>query len=595
MTRKNLLRNISSLGFSLVLSSGLWAQGNTPVKTNQGGLTDVQELIKKRETVTINNYKKPGFDPKNVGRAPGQYAIRVKLKGFSDVNIYLADNFGDKQYFRDTCHLDANGEGVFTGAPKLQRGIYMIVFPELNGYYEIPITDDQDFYFEGDTSMDETKIIIKGSVENEKFAEYQKTRQMFGQMRRDYDMKVKAATDPELKKKFQTERDSIEKVDNEYRESYMKNNPDHLLTKIFKGFQQVVIPKNPNPKDSMYDYRYFKAHYWDNIDFNEAGLIRAPSGLLTSKINTYIDNISFQDPDSLVQAVDLCIGKTVPYTEIQKYFVQYLTNKFQDRKIMCQDNVLVHMINKYYCEGDAWWYDDTAGRRKMCEEAKRATPTMCGKIAPDLNLQDTAGVYHRLYENMGIYTIVFFYDPTCSHCKQVIPIVNAVFKKHKKNGIRVYAISSESKYDEWRKMMREKPELGGWVNVCKTSPYYPWPYNKYDYNIQANPTIFILDDKGRIIGKKIDEHQLEYFLESLLYEKGVIKTKPTPPSDKPAQGHPDDDKADAAANQQTSEAAASTNSTKGGNSKKTTPAKGSATQNKKPAAANTNSTKKTQG
>ena len=203
----------------------------------------------------------------------------------------------------------------------------------------------------------------------------------------------------------------------------------------------------------MFEYNYFRNHYWDNVDFNESGLIRAPQGLLTMKLNDYIDKVTFQDYDSLTRAVDIAIGKTVPYTEIQKYFIQYLTNKFQDRKIMCQDNVTIHLINKYYCSGDAWWYDDTAGKRKMCEEAKRAIPTMCGRIAPDLNLADTAGKYHRLYENLGKYTIIFFYDPTCGHCKEVIPVVNEVFNKHKNNGIKVYAVSSEGKYNEWMKMM----------------------------------------------------------------------------------------------------------------------------------------------
>jgi hypothetical protein len=111
------------------------------------------------------------------------------------------------------------------------------------------------------------------------------------------------------------------------------------------------------------------------------------------------------------------------------------------------------------------------------------------------------------------------------------------------NGIKVFAISTESKYDEWRAMMRQKPELWEWTNVCKTDRYYPWPYNRADYNVQANPTIFIIDEKGVILGKKIDEHQLEFFLESLMFEKGLITTKPTPPKEKveestPASGTP---------------------------------------------------------
>ncbi len=488
--------------------------------------------ISKPTTATL----KPNFDAKNVGRLPGSYAIKVKLKGFKNTNIYLADNFGDKQYFRDTCKLDANGVGTFTGSPKLQRGMYMIVFPELNGYYELPITDDQTFSFEADTSMDESKVVVIGSPENEAFVAFQKNRAINGRLRFNLDNQIKAASasgNEELKKALTVERDSLDKRDSRYRDNYMSTNPNHLLTKIFKAFQSVKIPTNPNPADSMYEFNYYRHHYWDNIDFNESGLIRAPQGLLTMKLNDYIDKVTFQDYDSLTQAVDIAIGKTKPYSEIQKYFVQYLTNKFQDRKIMCQDNVTIHLIDKYYCNGDAWWYDDTAGKRKMCEEAKKAIPTMCGKIAPNLNLADTLGNYHELYKNLGKFTIVFFYDPTCGHCKEVIPVVNEVFQKHKNNGIKVYAVSSEGKYNEWRKMMRERPELQEWVNVCKTNQYYPWPFYRYDYNIQANPTIFIIDENAKIIGKKIDEHQLEFFLESLMFEKGLITTKPSPPKEKP--------------------------------------------------------------
>jgi thiol-disulfide isomerase/thioredoxin len=491
----------------------------------------------KPKTGTQVKPKPVGTTPKkvtndNVGRAPGNYAIKVKIKGFKNVPLYLADNFGDKQYFRDTCFLDANGVGTFKGNPKLQRGMYMIVFPKMDGYFELPIVDDQEFTFEADTTLDETKINVIGSLENEAFVTYQKNRAAFGRKRYDLDKQykiAKAANDEPKMAALKVEIDTLEKRDLRYRDNYKAKNPNHLLTKLFTAFQAIKIPEH---LDSMAEYQYYKNHYWDNVDFSEAGLIRAPQGLLTAKLNDYIDKVSFQDPDSLIWAVDYSIGKTKPFTETQKYFVQFLTNKFQDRKIMCQDNVTIHLIDKYYCKNNAWWYDDTAGKRKMCEEAKKSIPTMCGKIAPDLNMADTAGIFHRLYENMGKFTIIFFYDPTCGHCKEVMPYVNAIFQKHKNNGIRVYAISTESKYDEWRAMMRQKPELQEWTNVCKTDRHYPWPLNKYDYNIVANPTIFIIDEKGTILGKKIDEHQLEFFLESLMFEKGMISTKPVPPKEK---------------------------------------------------------------
>lgn len=544
MIQLNSLKSTLISSALMLFSVSIFAQTPPPtVKKNekQTELMDPALLIERRNASPVINFPKgKKIDVANVGREPGSYTIKIKFKGLSNVNVFLADNFGDKQYFRDTCFLNAKGEGAFTGNPKLQRGMYMIVFPELNGYFELPITDDQEFTFQADTSYDETKIVVTGSVENEAFAKYQTQRANNSLFRYQLQKQIDAERDEAKRKLLLATKDSFNKVDNAFHDDYMSKYPNHLLTKILKGFQNVKIPENPNPKDSMYEFNYFRNHFWDNIDFTESGLIRAPQGMLIRKLNEFMDRLTFQEPDSLVSSVDMVISKTVPYTETQKYFIQHLTNKYQEKKLMCMDNVTIHMINKYYCDGDAWWYDDTAGRRKMCEEAKRALPTMCGKIAPNLRIADTAGIYKELYKNLGEFTILFFYDPTCGHCKQVIPIVNQVFQKHKKNGIRVYAISTEGKYDEWRKMMRDKPELHEWVNVCKTDLYYPWPYLRYDYNIQANPTIFILDKDARIIGKKLDEHQLEYFIESLLYEKGIIKTKPSLPKEPAADKHNDD-------------------------------------------------------
>ena len=537
MNKSNLLPRL----LFLALSIGIFFQASAQKPEKKAAQKSAKKTDQKqaetttKETATLSTPAVKKFDASQVGRDKGSYAIKVKLKGFKNAPIYLADNFGDKQYLRDTCMLDANGVGTFEGNLKLQRGMYMIVFPQMQAFYELPITADQEFYFEADTNADETTVKVTGSVENEAFVEYQRIRAINGKNRYylDQDMKnAKLANNDTLYMRLKTQRDSLDAQDIRFRESFVSKNSSHFVTKLFKAFQSIKIPQNPNPLDSMFDYRYFRDHYWDNVDFNESGLIRAPQGLLAAKLNEYIDKVSFQDPDSLVNAVDIAIGKTVPFTETQKYFVQYLTNKFQDRKIMCQDNVTIHLIDKYYCQNEAWWYDDTAGKRKMCEEAKKALPTLCGKTTPDLNMADTAGKMHRLYENLGRYTILFFYDPTCGHCKEVIPVVNRVFLEHKKNGIKVYAVSTENQYDEWRKMMRSRPELQGWINVCRVDRYAPWPYYKQDYNIVANPTMFILDENGRIIGKKIHEDQLEFFIESLLFEKGIISTKPTPPLEK---------------------------------------------------------------
>lgn len=537
--------NIKNAFLTTLLGLFVFSFSAVAQKTSSKKQTDIKKQTKVKNELAppvpvatpISSETKPKIDVKNIGRAPGNYNIKVKINGLKNVSLFLADNFGDKQYMRDTCQLDNNGVGVFSGNPKLQRGLYMIVFPEMNAYFELPITEDQDFSFEGDTSVDETKIKIIGSTENAAFVEYQIHRVAYGKQKYDLENQyknAKATKNNEMMAQLKPQIEILEKQDMDFRNGYIAKYPQHLLTKIFKAFEPVLFPKDV-VLDSMQQYYFYRTHFWDNFDLSETGLIRAPGGLLIRKLNEYIDRVSFQDFDSLIVSVDDAIGKTLENTETQKYFVQHLTAKFQDKKIMCMDNVTYHIINKYYCTGKAWWYDDTAGMRKMCEESKKAIPTYCGKTAPNLKLADTSGNYKTLYENMGKVTILFFYDPTCGHCKEVMPVVAKVHDKLSKYGVKVYAVSTENKYDEWRAMMRKNPDMKNFINVCKTDRYYPWPIYKNDYNITVNPTLFVLDENGRILGKKIDEHQLEYFIESILYEKKIINYKPELPKEKPAK------------------------------------------------------------
>ncbi len=505
-------------------------KGQKPATTSQKPASvSKPNVVSQKPSPPISN----AFDPNMVGRAKGSYNIKVKITGLKKGQpIYLADIYGKNQYMRDTCFLNENAEGILKGNPKLQRGMYYIVFPTMDFYYEVIIGDDQEFTFIADTSKDETKIKIIGSEENEKFADYQKQRAAIGEKRFKLDNEYKAAkttNNQELMNKLKEQLDTIDAQDKRWRDNYMNSNPTHLLTKFFKAYRTIQIPEHDAKIDSTFAYKYYKLNFWNNIDFTEPGIIRAPGGLVHHRLNEYFDKVVEQDPDSLIKEIDLFLAKLNPVSELYRYSVQTLTTKFQDKKLMCFDNITIHMINNIYCTGKTWWYTDTAGLRKMCEDAKRATPTMCGKIAPDLLMEDTAGKYHRLYENLGEYTILFFYDPTCGHCKEVIPIVHQVHQELKKYGITVYAVSTEGKYKEWREMMRQKPELSEWINVCKTNYYAPWPYRKYDYNINSNPQIFILDKNAKILAKRIDENQIKYFIESLLYEKGIIKVKPTPP------------------------------------------------------------------
>jgi hypothetical protein len=102
------------------------------------------------------------------------YEIKAQIKPFKNGHYFLAYHFGNKQFLIDSAKLDLNGSATFKGDKKLQGGIYMIVFPEKNGWIECIVDQQQHFTIFADTSNLVKSISFTGSTDNVIFNDYQK-------------------------------------------------------------------------------------------------------------------------------------------------------------------------------------------------------------------------------------------------------------------------------------------------------------------------------------------------------------------------------------------------------------------------------------
>jgi hypothetical protein len=63
-------------------------------------------------------------------------------------------------------------------------------------------------------------------------------------------------------------------------------------------------------KDSTFAYRYYKAHFWDNIDFSDDRMLRTP--IFHPKVKQYMEKLTAQGPDyvdSINASADYLISK----------------------------------------------------------------------------------------------------------------------------------------------------------------------------------------------------------------------------------------------------------------------------------------------
>lgn len=449
------------------------------------------------------------------------YEIHGRVKGWKDTFLLWGHYYADKNVVKDTLRLDKHGEFTYKGSSTWPGGIYLVVTPNKK-FFEILIDKQQKFSFETDSTDFVKHMKFKGSPDNTKFYDYLR---YIGERGKEMDSLRKltekvSKSDTALIGQSKRRMGVLDKEVKNYKLKYIKENSSDLLTTIFKASQDPEIPPAPvlpnGRKDSTFPYRYYKAHYWDNIPLDDDRLLRTP--LLYPKIKFWFEKMMAQIPDSITREAHALIKKTGGNKEMFKYLVYYVTYTYESSNVMGMDAVFVNMVNSYYKTGQAFWLDSTQ-LKKISDRANVLEPLLIGKTAKNLVMPDTTGhLMKALHDVRAKYTVLLFWEPGCGHCQKEAPKLKAFYDKMKSKGVEVYAVDIESNLEEWKTFIR-KNNLN-WVNVGNLFHHY---YLKEMFDIYSTPVIYLLDEKKVIRAKRLAVDQLEGFIEHL--EKERIRTQ----------------------------------------------------------------------
>lgn len=491
----------------------------------------------------FGNYPNIKGAPAWDGREPGNYNIRFRFKTitppkatpkitniYAGDTVYLADhNIGGK-YLRDTAVIDKNGVAQFVGTKKLQRGMYLFVFPKKRDYFEFIIDDDLDFQIDFDTAWSTRdyykSMSVSGSVENAAFLEYQKGKVAVIEKLMAIDQVIEADSmaPQSTKDSLNAIRDNYLNEKGNYDSAYIIKNPGHLLSKFLVAMINVpypeVFPTLPNgTKDSTFPLRWYKNHYLDHMDFGDDGLLRMPVNIVKQRLDFYFDKIIVPDADTCMMVADKLLNQCKNTIEMEKYLIWYLTNRFESSNIMGLDRAFVRMAMSTYCQGKSWWVD-SATITKMCENAFRRAHTLIGETAPELELKDIKGNWINTQKIRGPYVVMIFWDPTCGHCKEVMPKLAKIYQENKDKGWKVIALSSGDKKKEWEEYYNSHPETQAFTHLIRGEVQsQKYADALYSYYVVASPTIYVLDADRKIVANRIDVDKMVEFLKHLDEER----------------------------------------------------------------------------
>jgi thiol-disulfide isomerase/thioredoxin/uncharacterized protein YchJ len=444
---------------------------------------------------------------------PG-YRINVSIKGLADSSVYLAYHFGDKQYLKDTVKLDKSGHGTFVGREKLPEGIYMVVIPGKR-YFEVLLSEDQDFSAECSYADYTGTLHFTGSEENSAFVQYQKKWVSMQQNASSVSKRIqnnKANKDSlDILQKMQ--RDEEEKM-KAYLKQVVSENNGNLLATLVKSLIPIENPdfkvpagvSNPDSVKWLLNYNYNKDHFFDNIDLADERLLRTP--ILYARLNTFFTEVVLQSPDSINKEIDKIIKKTEGNHKVFQFVAVYLFNHFRESTIMGHDAVMVKLADDIYLNGKADWVTKEF-KDDLKKQIDLIRPNLIGKRAQNLIMNSYTGKYVDLDDIEKDFTILYFWEPNCGHCQEATPKLKTFYDSPKAYSLEIFAVCTTDEKDKWSKYIEENKLT--WINGW--DPQRSSHFDYY-YNVQSTPTIYILDKNKKIIAKKLPVEELGNFIDN---------------------------------------------------------------------------------
>lgn len=450
-----------------------------------------------------------------VGRAQEGYRIEVKVNGFAHDTLLLGYYLGDKQYVRDTTARQG-AAFVFQGEEPLPSGMYMLVFPPENQFVQFLVDqDDQHFTMHMDFADLTHSVEVRGSEQNEAFQQYVAFLEKRRLEAEDLRKQLEQTTDETQKQQLEARLKTIDEEVKNYQLRLIERHRGTLLAKIVEANLPMDVPEFEGDDAQLRTWRWAKDHYFDHIDLAWPGLLRTP--FLQQRVDYYVDKMIVQHPDSISASLDTLLEQMRPAPETFRYFLVHFLNKYARSKIVGMDAVYVHLALTYYATGQAPWTDEET-LEKIVENARKLEPLLIGKIAPDIRMQTRQGRPVSLHEFHAPYTVLFFWDPDCGHCKKSMPDMIEFYNQFKDKGVEIFAVCTKF-YNEADKCWNFVDEKGIdiWLNTI--DPYHQSKY-KVRYDIRSTPQIYVLDKDKRILVKRIGAKQLPEVMEKIL-EQGA--------------------------------------------------------------------------
>ena len=443
------------------------------------------------------------------------YRIEVQMNGYSEKELYLGYYFGIKTYVKDTAYANGDGKFVFRGKELLPPGIYIVVLKPSNNFFQLLIDSKNQQFSIATTLTDFTRDMdVNGSQDNRLFYQYLN---YLNSSRKEATLLQEAIkkneSDVSVKQK---QLDELDKNVKQYQKSLLQRYPNTLFAAFLKANMppEQDMPAFTGNEEDQTRQRYLWAHsrWFQHINLTDPFFIRTP--VLWERVNAYLTNMTVQQPDSVIVAVEEVLKKAKPSEETYRYFLTELLNFYARSKIVGMDKVYVHIAEKYYATGVANWVE-AEQKNKIVANARALRPILLGVKAPALKVETADGMQFDLHKFKAGFTVLYFWNAQSAGVVKELETLKIVAQNYKDKGVRIVTVYKSKESDLQQKFTSalQKYAMDGFLNTLDASP---GESGSNTYNITVMPQMFVMDANMMIVMKQISASQLSGVLDTLL-------------------------------------------------------------------------------
>lgn len=242
--------------------------------------------------------------------------------------------------------------------------------------------------------------------------------------------------------------------------------------------------------------------YWDGFDFSDTTLIS--SNELSDKLVDYLYQFTEADEnrfDSLtIAGLNVVLGKAKVNMRMYEYVLEFALNGYSG---MGRSVVTDYLLNyPQLAEGEI----TVAEGLRLDSITEPYQKVRVGAKAPDFSGVTIEGRSYAIYASKAKYTLVVFWSTDCEYCHDYLKQIRRNLDLKSEFELVTFALADN------------REEVSRAVKKMRLPGYHfydelRWDSKAFlDYHITSTPTVFVLDEDKRIVGKPYDWEELKFWL-----------------------------------------------------------------------------------